>query len=130
MTYKQQLFVDAYLLNGGNASKAFIAAGFSSKHVDSNAYKLLQNAEVKQAIHYAQLQTQERATKSKADLIAYLEDIVEVYKISGKLTTNALKAIDQLAKMQGFNEPDRQEITIKPATINIIKPGSIDNSNE
>lgn len=50
LTEKQQKFVLEYLLNGGNATKAAIKAGYSKKTADQIGSELLQKTRVKEAI--------------------------------------------------------------------------------
>lgn len=51
---RQQRFVDEYLANGGNATQAAIAAGYSEKSAEVTACKLLRNAKVAKAVETGQ----------------------------------------------------------------------------
>lgn len=46
LTPKQKAFADEYIKNGGNATQAYISAGYSEKGADRSASKLLRNTEV------------------------------------------------------------------------------------
>jgi phage terminase small subunit len=50
MTDKQQLFLNAYLANGSNATKAAITAGYSQKTAYSQGQRLLKNVEIQKAL--------------------------------------------------------------------------------
>jgi len=60
-TVKSELFVKHYVANGGNASKAALAAGYSETTAHTSGWELLQKPEIKAAI--------------KAEVAAALEDI-------------------------------------------------------
>lgn len=127
MTGKQRRFAELYLIHL-NCTKAFILAGYAPKHADSDAHKLLKHPEVAAYIKKEQNKLTRRMNKSKEDIISDLEDIINEYKLTGKLTGNALRAIDLLNKMVGYNEPDRAEITHSGISITINKPS--DSSEE
>ena len=75
LSKRQKAFADAYLTNGGNATEAARAAGYSPHNIGANAAKTLKNPKI-QAYMKQRLQPIER----KADLdvdraIAHLLDI-------------------------------------------------------
>lgn len=47
---RRQLFVEAYLSNNGNATKAALAAGFSQKTAGQQGSRLLKNVEIRQLL--------------------------------------------------------------------------------
>lgn len=50
LNWQQARFVENYISNGGNASQAYIAAGFSRKGADANSSRMLQHETIKNAI--------------------------------------------------------------------------------
>ncbi len=61
--HRRKLFIEAYLTNGGNASQAAIAAGYSPHTAGVTGSRLLKHAEV-----LAQLQQRRNALLSKLEL--------------------------------------------------------------
>lgn len=127
---KHKQFCDEYLSNGMNARLAYMSVYKSVKSeagADASASKLLTNPKLQD---YIKTQQDKSATKlgiTKEDLIKDLIDIKDNTK--KKSPTIAIKAIETLNKMNGFNDPDKQDITtngesINPIAINvnIIKP--------
>lgn len=51
----QQLFIEAYVRNGSNGTRAAIAAGYAEEFARDTAYKLLNNQKIQQAIRAYQL---------------------------------------------------------------------------
>ena len=68
LTHKQDSFVKAYLLNGGNATQAAITAGYSEKTAEQQASRLLSNVKVLEAVAVAQKERSER-TQVTADMV-------------------------------------------------------------
>lgn len=114
-------FIDEYLIDM-NQTRAAIAAGYSAKTARSKGNGLMKVPEIKSEIERRQLASSKNAQKTREDIIDDLERVVNKFLMAGNLTTNALKAIDMLSKMQGWYSPDRQEITHKGITINYTKP--------
>lgn len=50
LDWQQSRFVEHYISNGGNATQAYIAAGYSRKNADSNACRLLKHENIQVAI--------------------------------------------------------------------------------
>ena len=66
LTDKQQRFIDGYLSNGGNASKAFIDAGYKAKNenvVNVSASKLLRTTKI--ASRIAKIKAKDLAIRQK-----------------------------------------------------------------
>ena len=66
---KYQVFVNEYLQNGNNATQAAIKAGYSEKHANTNASKLLQNTTIKSMLAEAQNQIKTKYGISEQDVI-------------------------------------------------------------
>lgn len=122
---KQHKFIDEYLIDL-NATKAAERAGYSKKTAYSQGQRLLKKVEISTEVQRRQKASSKNAKKTRDDIIEDLETVVNKYLIAGNLTTNALKAIDMLSKMQGWYEPDKAEITHKGLSINYVKPSKKD----
>jgi len=106
MNAKQIRFVQEYLIDF-NATRAYIAAGYAGKHSDAVAYRMLQNPEIKKAIEEGQKETAQKLLITKEQIIQDLIDIKNNTKDSEKFSNNAIKALEVINKMLGFNEPDK-----------------------
>ena len=75
MSLKQQRFADEYIISG-NATQAAVKAGYSSKHANTNASKLLQNTTIKSYIdeRLAQLASDKVATQE--EVLTYLTSVM------------------------------------------------------
>jgi phage terminase small subunit len=112
---KWKIFADEYLLDM-NASRAYVAAGYSGKTPDKNAYKLLQKEVIKD---YIQEQQDKMAVNAKIDrefLIQEYKELLKSCKAEGLYGDGTVKdrgnwnrALAQMAKMLGIDAP--QEIT-------------------
>jgi phage terminase small subunit len=112
MNPKQQLFCEYYLSNGLNATQAYKDA---YKMIDDNkasvsGSRLLRNVNVMEYLSKQQEKTSKKLQIKKEDLIQDLIDIKENNKDDAP--PFAIKAIEVINKMLGFNEPERQDITI------------------
>jgi len=107
---KWKLFADEYLVDF-NASRAYVAAGYSSKTPDKNAYKLLQREEIKEYIEQQQDKTSETLKITREDILKDLMDIKDDNK--SKMTVNSLKAIEIINKMLGYYAAEKQDITVR-----------------
>ena len=85
LTPKQQLFVDNYLSNGGNASQAFIQAGYSASTenvVNASASKLLRSTKVASIIAKTKANNLAKQAKKREKI-----DIDQDWLISQLITT-------------------------------------------
>jgi phage terminase small subunit len=121
LTDKQLRFIDEYLIDL-NATAAYIRAGYSSKLANTNATKLLQNTTIAAEIKKRQKDTSTKLGITKEELIQDLIDIKN--KNKDESPTIAIKAVEVLNKMNGFDAPEKIDHTtngndINPTTINI-----------
>jgi len=121
LTDKQLRFIDEYLIDL-NASAAYVRAGYSSKLANTNAFKLLQNTAIAYEIKVRQKATSTKLGITKEELIQDLIDIKNNNKQD--YPTVAIKAVEVLNKMNGFDAPEKIDHTtngndINPTTINI-----------
>jgi phage terminase small subunit len=124
MKDREKRFCDEYLIDG-NASRSYVAAGYSPKNPDGNAYKMLQKQYIIDYIKTEQAKTSKKLEITREDLIQDLVDIKDSQK--EEFPNTAIKAIEVIAKMLGLNEPEKQDITsngnqITGFEINIKKP--------
>lgn len=94
---------------------AYEMAGYSGggtrKTRDSAAARLYGNVRIKAAIAQHRRQSSARVQKTKNDAIRALEGIVDLDAKEAPTHGERLRAIETLAKIHGWNAPDRLEIT-------------------
>jgi phage terminase small subunit len=117
---KQLRFIDEYMIDS-NASRAYVASGYSSINPDKNAYKLLKKQEIIDEIKKRQQQTSAKLNLTRESLIQDLIDIKDLTKSS--FPPSAIKAIEVILKMEGWDKPateitkdDDGDIVIKIVT--------------
>jgi phage terminase small subunit len=121
--------IDNYLSNGLNKTQAVIDAGYSKKYANTNVKQIFDRPEVKA---YIALKQDELAAEKRIDrefiLNEYLQ-LLDSCKKEGldgagniKDRSNWAKSLSQLTKMLGMDAPEKTEIDIKGATINILNP--------
>ena len=107
---KQQLFVEEYLIDF-NATQAAIRAGYSENTAYSQGPRLLDNVEIQMEIEKGKQKLIKKLDIKKEDIIRDLirikEDNIEDFP------PHALKALEMLNKMLGFNEPDKIDHTVR-----------------
>lgn len=121
LTAKQDAFVKAYLLNGGNATQAAISAGYSEKTAKSIGQENLTKPDIKKAIESHQKKTEEVFIMSKIDKLKVLERIINATSVEdgekGILNPqSAIAAIKEHNLMQGDNAPVETNNNIKVET--------------
>jgi len=121
LTVKQSRFVDEYLIDF-NATQAAIRSGYSKKTAQEQSSRLLSKVIISTAIKERQEKTSERLEITRDEILMDLKRIKDEHKAKGEWPPHALKAIEILNKMLGFNEPDQSEVTHKGINITIIKP--------
>ncbi|MFB2204975.1 terminase small subunit [Staphylococcus aureus] len=138
LSLKQRKFADEYI-KVGNATKAYVSAGYSKNKAHTNATKLLQNTTVKQYIKERVEQMQQDSLMSITEALAlsasiargepqeayskkydHLNDEVEkevTYTITPTFEERQ-RSIDHILKVHGAYI-DKKEITQKNIEINI-----------
>lgn len=107
MTEKQRRFVDFYISNGGNATAAAKAAGYSTKTAYSIGDRLLKNVEVSQAI---EKRLEEMSNSRQADATEILEFLAatmrgEIQSAEQAATVrDRVRAAEILAKIHRIDE--------------------------
>lgn len=94
MTERQQRFIDAYIQNGGIATKAAVSAGYSRRSAKQIGGELLNNLEIRQAID-------ERLAEIQSERVAKDEEILEFLTsvLRGEVTE---KVLVQVGTGKGF----------------------------
>lgn len=110
LTAKQDAFVKAYLLNGGNAMQAAIDAGYSKKTAGEMGYENLNKPQIKKAIEKHQQEANKVFIWSKEKKLLLLEKIAEcatgVDPEKGMVNmASAIAAMKEHNLMQGDNAP-------------------------
>jgi phage terminase small subunit len=110
MNEKHKEFCNVYLANGKNGTQAYLAVYKSVKKEEvarANASRLLTNASVQEYIKAEQDKSSQKLEITRESL---LEDLKRIQ--SNTESTNpqaALKAVDLMIKMLGFNAPIKSE---------------------
>ena len=132
LTLKQDAFVKAYLLNGGNATQAAIEAGYSKKTAQQVGSENLLKPVVADAIKEHQQIASESFIKTKEDKLNLLAEIAKecARKDAEKGMLNpqaAISAIKEHNAMLGHNEPTKHDHTsngqsLAPTVIHLTGP--------
>lgn len=121
---KHEAFCVSYMKNNHNATKAYCEVyGVGDGTGGVNGFKLLKNAKIVARIDYLQSQIAKKVMITREELIMDLIDIKNNNKI--EFSPSALKAIEIINKMCGFNEPEKIEHS---GIIRLGIPGVIDNT--
>ena len=143
---KHKLAADLYLSNGFNKTQAIIDAGYTNKYAHQNTHKVFDRPEVIEYIKKEQDKTSKKLEIKREDMLrslvnrAKLVDEMQILAAKQTLTiqeeskyarllmmlkaSDGNKAWEQIAKAQGWNEPEKQEVThkgIEGIKIEIIK---------
>ena len=124
LTPKQDAFVKAYLLNGGNATQAAIKAGYSEKTAKSIGQENLTKPDVQKAIAEHQKKNDERFIYSKEKKLEILQLVMDnAAEIctedgnfnKGKMNNHSavIAAMKEHNLMQGDNAPVETNNNIK-----------------
>jgi phage terminase small subunit len=107
---RQQRFVNEYLIDL-NATRACIRAGYSEKTAHSQGPRLLENVGIKEAIRKAQQKTINKLEITREDIV---NDLIKIKEDNiDEWPPHALKALEMLNKMLGYNEPEKSEVTVR-----------------
>jgi phage terminase small subunit len=108
---KHKAFCDEYLANGMNALQAYKSVyKVSDKVAGASGVRLLDNVNVKEYLQIEGQKTAEKLQITKEELLRDLQDIKNRNK--GVRDQTAMKAIEIINKMSGFDAPVKSEITI------------------
>lgn len=123
LSLKQIKFVDAYMISA-NATEAAKLAGYSEKTAQEQGSRLLSNVIIKDEIARRATLGTAKAIVTRDEIIADLKAIKDECKAKGEFPPYALKAIEILNKMLGYNEAEKVDHTSggAPINFNYIKP--------
>jgi phage terminase small subunit len=116
---KHKAFVDEYLSNGMNGTRAYMKIYTSVKTEESaavNASKLLRTTNVMTYIGELQKKTSNKLEITREEILQDLRHIKNTFR--DKQPTHALKAIEILNRMLGFDIP-KEDITRTDNTFQI-----------
>ena len=121
LTVKQDKFVKAYLLNGGNATQAAIKAGYSKSAARIIGAQNLTKTNIKQRLSEYQQKSDEDFALSKSEKLQYLEQIMTAAMLKdpdrGMINmVSAIAAIKEHNAMQGHNAPTETVSNINATT--------------
>lgn len=113
MNNRHQAFADEYLSNGLNATQAYLSTypSVTENTAKVNGSKLLTNTNIKDYIDTKREQTSKVLNISKESLI---QDLIDIK--NGNIKDRpmiAVKAIETINKMQGYNAVEKQEIKLQ-----------------
>lgn len=136
LSERHKAFVNEYLINGRNGTKAYMSVYKSVTSEDSakaNASRLLTKDNVKEYLEKEQEKLQKKTDINKEFILGEYMELLDSCKVEGidgygtiKDRTNWAKALSQLTKMLGLDAPDKSEVEHKGLTINILKPNKED----
>ena len=111
LSAKHKAFCDEYLANGMNALQAYKSVyKVSDKVAGASGVRLLDNVNVKEYLQQERQSLAKRLNITKEELLLDLQEIKDRNK--GVRDATAMKAIEIINKMSGFDAPVKSEITI------------------
>lgn len=128
LTPQQLRFVEEYL-KSGVGSKAALIAGYSKSSCRVRAFELLKDERIKVIIEE---RTNELKETNLIDRVEILKDLIEIKRRAMNNEIDiviALKAIDTINKMCGFNAPEKLDIRKETIAINYIVPTDDDDTD-
>lgn len=112
LTAKQERFIQEYLISL-NATDAAIKSGYSEKTAYAIGNENLSKPIIKAAIALSQAKTEETLSITKESLIKDLITIKDLNKLTERTSHVAIKAIEVINKMQGYNAVEKKEVEHK-----------------
>jgi phage terminase small subunit len=110
LSAKHIAFVDEYMLNGFHATNAYKSVyGCSQKSAEAAGPKLSNSPEIKEEIERRQRENFNLNIISREEIIQTAKEIMLINKKKAPMI--ALKSIEILNKMLGYNSPDKIEMS-------------------
>ena len=114
LSYRQLVFCNEYLANGGNCLQAMLTAGYKEKYAYHHNTKMLENVGIKVYLEAKRAQieqkTEQIAVMNKADCINRFVDIANRAKEKSDLS-NENRAIDNVGRIIGaYAEDNAQKV--------------------
>lgn len=111
LTDKQEMFCQEYMVNGFNATQAYVKVYKTTDKVGgASGPRLLDNVRIKERLEELKKETRQFYRITKEELLNDLNDIKNNNK--GVRDGIAMKAIEIISKMSGYDAPLKQDITI------------------
>lgn len=111
LSAKHKAFCDEYLANGMNATQAYKSVyKVTDKVAGASAPRLLENARIKEYLQEERQKIAKQLNITKEEILLDLKEIVDRNK--GIRDATAMKAIEIINKMSGFDAPIKQDIQI------------------
>lgn len=108
---KHEKFCQEYMINGFNATKAYVSVyKVSDKQAESNGSRLMGNDKIITRLDELKKETRQQYQITKEELLNDLQNIKD--RNMGVRDQTAMKAIEMISKMSGFDAPIKQDITI------------------
>ena len=108
---KHKAFCDEYLANGMNATRAYATVyKVNDRVAGPSGDRLLKNVKVEEYLQEQKQNLAKRLNITKEEILLDLQDIKDRNK--GVRDATAMKAIEIINKMSGFDAPVKSEITI------------------
>ena len=108
---KHKAFCDEYLANGMNATRAYATVyKVNDRVAGPSGDRLLKNVKVEEYLQEQKQNLAKRLNITKEEILMDLQDIKDRNK--GVRDATAMKAIEIINKMSGFDAPVKSEITI------------------
>lgn len=128
---RQQKFVDEFIANQGNATKAAISAGYSEKYAGANADKLLKNTKINVAIKERRIEHKERNNVTIDSLVAELEEArLKALAAETPQSSAAIAATLGKAKLLGIGKQVEADIALKQAELDRLLQNTDDDDKE
>jgi hypothetical protein len=109
LTDRQEKFIQEYLVDR-NATQACIRAGYSKKTATVMGSENLLKPHMRSRIDELISKDAEALTITRQEILQDLKNIKDSHKGKGDYPPHALKAIEILNKMLGYNEAEKTEI--------------------
>ena len=111
LSAKHKAFCDEYLANGMNATQAYKSVyKVTDKVAGTSGPRLMENVGIKQYLQEQRQMIAKQLNITKEELLLDLKEIVDSNK--GIRDGIAMKAIEIINKMSGFDAPIKQDIQI------------------
>ena len=122
MNERQKAFCDNYISNGGNATRAFIAAGYSKNGARQSAQKLLTKTDIRQYIAERMKPTQDKRIMTAEEILL---------KLSATARREEMETVVVVVKERNsrYDENGRKVITEKETPKVVQIPAKISDAN-
>ena len=103
---RHEAFCQAFVTSG-NASAAYRESGGNGRNADVMANQLMRTNGIAERIDELKAEAVAKAEFTRANMLAFLASVIR--DEAGQMR-DRLRAADQLARLCGYNEPDRHEV--------------------